>query len=431
MTYRIAIVGAAVLLAASLFIFPRPVGADDSAPAAVPTFSKEVVRIFQANCQECHRPGIQFTPMALMTYEDVRPWAKSIREAVANREMPPWHANPAHGEFKNDISLTEEQIATIVRWVDAGAPRGNPADMPESRTFDDGWQIGEPDAIIDMGRDYEVPAEGTVPYLFFAVDSPFEEDVWVEAMEAKAGNLDVVHHIVIYIRNPREGIAVPDAGRLGDGLLGALSPGNTPSMYMPGQGKLIKKGAKIIFNMHYNTNGTAATDRSYIGLKLHKKPIKQQVVTRGVANTDFVIPPQDGNFEIRSEHTFPEDVTLISLMPHMHYRGKDFKYTAVYPDGREEVILDVPNYNFDWQVYYHLEEPLKFPAGTRLECVAHMDNSPVNPLNPDPTQEVRFGPQTWEEMMIGWIDYVRDHEDLREYTAEQMNKGTDQAALAE
>jgi hypothetical protein len=399
---------------AALFLGWTPAAmADDG--SAIPTYSGEVARILNDNCVSCHRPGIQFTPMGLTDFESVRPWAKSIRTAVANRTMPPWHANPDYGHFANDISLSVAEVDTIVRWVDAGAPQGDPSVAPEPPPLVEGWQIGEPDVIIDMGRDFEVPAEGVVPYQFFTVKTDFPEDMWVQAMEAKAGNLDVVHHIVIYLRNPREGIPNPDAGRFGNGLLGALSPGNTPSVYMPGQGKLLKKGAVLVFNMHYNTNGVAATDRSYVGLKFHKAPVKQQVVTRGIETIDFAIPPHDPNYEIRSEHTFPEDSTLISLMPHMHYRGKDFRYTAYYPDGTEEVLLDVPNYNFDWQVYYHLAEPKKLPAGTRIECVAHMDNSAGNPLNPDPNDTVRFGQQTFEEMMIGWIDYTRDNEDLTQY----------------
>lgn len=404
---RASMLGAMLLVA----LLPPSVDAAD----APPTYSGQVAAILNDNCVSCHRPGIQFTPMALTDYQTVRPWAKAIRTAVVNRQMPPWHANSEHGRFMNDISLSDDQIDTLVRWVDAGAPAGDLAAAPATPEFKEGWQIGEPDVIIDMGRDFEVPAEGVVPYQFFTVKTDFPRDMWVQAMEAKAGNLDVVHHIVIYIRNPREGVPNPDSGAFGNGLLGALSPGNTPSVYMPGQGKLLKKGAVLVFNLHYNTNGVAATDRSYIGLKFHKEPVKQQVVTRGVDRVDFEIPPHDPDFEIRSEFTFPEDSTLISLMPHMHYRGKDFRYTAHYPDGTQEILLDVPNYNFDWQVYYHLADPKKMPAGTRLECVAHMDNSAGNPLNPDPAQPVRFGQQTFEEMMIGWIDYTRDAEDLTQY----------------
>jgi mono/diheme cytochrome c family protein len=397
--------------------------ADDDAPkGAIPTFSKEVVRIFQENCQNCHRPGVQFTPMALMDYDGVRPWAKSIKKAVADRMMPPWHADPAYGKWKNDISLSQSEIDTIVKWVDAGAPEGNKADLPEPIKFAEGWQIGEPDVVIDMGRDFEVPAEGAVPYQYFSVKTDFGEDKWIERMEARAGNLDVVHHIVMYVRNPAEGIPAPDTGFLGNGLLGALSPGNTPSMYEAGEGKLIKRGATIVFNMHYNTNGTAATDRSYVGFKFHKGPVKKQVITRGIENMRFVIPPNDANFEVKSSFTFPDAVTLKAFMPHMHYRGKAFKYTAVFPDGKEQVILDVPRYQFDWQVYYYPIEPIKLPAGSRLDCVAHYDNSSANPLNPDPNQEVRFGEQTFEEMMIGWLDYTVDKEDLTQAKPAETEK---------
>lgn len=386
--------------------------ADDNAPLAVPTYSQEVSRLFQKNCLNCHRPGVQFTPMSLESYETVRPWVKSIKKAVADRTMPPWHADPNHGKFKNDISLTQPEIDTIVKWIDAGAPQGDPANLPPKMNFQDGWQIGEPDAIVDMGTDFEVPATGTVPYKYFSVKTDFKEDKWIQAMEARAGNLSVVHHIVMYVRNPDGGISNPDGGLLGNGLLGALSPGNTPSIYEPGEGKLIKKGATIIFNMHYNTNGTPAKDRSYVGFKFQDKPVAKQVITRGIADVKFQIPPNDPNYQITSSFEFPEAVTIQAMMPHMHYRGKDFTYTAVYPDGRKEILLSTPKYNFEWQVYYRPAEKIKLPAGSRIDCVAHFDNSSGNPLNPDPNATVRFGEQTWEEMMIGWIDYTFDKENL-------------------
>lgn len=407
----------ALMLSAALALagLTSRAGADD-APA--PTFSKDIAPIFQNRCQNCHRTGVQFTPMGLMTYEETRPWVKSIRKAVSERTMPPWHADPAYGKFKNNPSMPEEEVKLITRWIDAGAPEGNPADMPPAKQFDDkGWQIGEPDAIIDTGVDFKLPAEGVIPYQYFAVKTNFEEDKWIEAMEARAGNLDVVHHVVIYVRNPKEGIQLPDAqpNGLGAGLLGALSPGNTPSMYMPGQGKLLKKGATIIFNMHYTTCGRETTDRSYIGLKFHKGPVEKQVITRGVANVSFRIPPQAKLHEVVSKHRFAKDVTLISLMPHMHYRGKDFKYILHYPDGRSETILSTPNYDFDWQVYYHFEEPLKLPKGTTMECIAHFSNTAEEAEGRtyfDPNSEVRFGEQSHEEMMIGWIDYTVDEENL-------------------
>lgn len=394
-----------------------PASADDA--ASVPTFSKEVVRIFQNNCQNCHRPGVQFTPMGLTTYEEARPWAKSIRMAVTERTMPPWHADPAYGHFSNDLSMSPEEIDTIVKWVDAGCPQGDPADMPTAKIWDDhGWQIGEPDVVVDMGQDFEVPADGVVPYKYFTVKTDFGEDKFISAMEARAGNLSVVHHAVIMVRNPRGGIELPDKGdMMGGSLLGALSPGNTPSVYPEGQGKLLKRGATIVFQMHYTTNGTAATDRSYLGLKFHKTPVKQQVITTGIANVKFEIPPFAENYEVKSTRTFDKDVTIHRFMPHMHYRGKDFKYTIVYPDGREQIALSVPRYDFDWQTYFELAEPLKLPAGSRIDCVAHYDNTEAMAEGRryfDASKPVKFGEQSWQEMMIGWLDYTVDSENLLE-----------------
>ncbi len=390
--------------------------ADDTAGA--PTFSKEVVRIFQANCQNCHRTGVQFTPMSLLTYEEARPYAKSIKKAVAARTMPPWHADPAYGKFRNTLRMSDADVRTIVQWIDAGCPQGNPADLPPERTWDDkGWQIGEPDVVIDMGQDFAVPADGVVPYKVFTVKTDFPEDKWISAMEARAGNLSVVHHAVILLRNPKGGLELPDKGdMMGGTLLGALSPGNTPSVYPEGeQGKILKRGASIVFQMHYTTNGTAATDRSYIGLKFHKKAVKQQVITSGIANVQFQIPPFADHYEVASSRTFQKDVTIHRFMPHMHYRGKDFKYTAVYPDGRQEVLLSVPDYVFDWQTYFELVEPLKLPAGSRIDCVAHFDNTAAMAEGRryfDASKPVRFGEQSWEEMMIGWLDYTVDSENL-------------------
>ncbi len=396
--------------------FAGMAGADDTASTAAPTFNKEVVRIFQNRCQNCHRTGVQFTPMGLMNYAEVRPWVKSIRKAVTEHTMPPWHADPHYGKFKNDLTMPEDEIKTLASWIDAGAPEGDPKDLPPPKQFAEGWQIGQPDVILDMGKDFEVPATGSVPYQYFMVKTDFGEDKYIQAMEARAGNLDVVHHIVMYVRNPKDGVQLPDdPGMLGTGLLGALSPGNTPSRYESGQGKLLKRGATIVFQLHYTTNGKAAKDRSYVGFIFQKDPVQKQVITRGIANVSFLIPPNDPNYEVKSTYTFDKSVTMISMMPHMHYRGKDFQYTVVYPDGKQEIILSTPRYNFDWQVYYYLDKPMKLPAGTRIDCVAHFDNTQQKGKGRDyfdPNKPVHFGEQSFEEMMIGWMDYTVDDENL-------------------
>jgi hypothetical protein len=370
---------------------------------AAPTFSKDVAPIFQKNCMSCHRPG-EIAPMSFLSYKEIRPWARSIREKVASREMPPWHADPKYGEWSNDRRLSQSDVDTIVKWVDAGAPEGSIADLPKLPQFAQGWQIGQPDLIIQMPEEFTVPAEGTVPYTYFTVPSNFKEDRYVEAMEARAGALSVVHHIVIYVREPSG--ERPKRQDIGTGLLGALSPGMTPFRAAPGQAKLIKAGSNIVFQMHYTPDGKVTKDRSMIGLIFSKKPAEKVITTTAAWDTRFVIPANANNHEVRASFTFDEDAEIVSFMPHMHLRGRDYLYRATYPDGRTEILLSVPKYDFGWQVYYYPKKPIVVPKGTRIDTVAHYDNSKANPNNPDPGVAVRFGEQTWEEMMNGFFDYV-------------------------
>jgi hypothetical protein len=372
------------------------------APTAVPTFTKDVAPIFFKNCAECHREG-EIAPMSLMNYKEVRPWAKAIREKVVSREMPPWHADPAHGQWSNDKRLSQKDIDAILAWIDGGAKEGNPKEMPAAPKFAKGWQIGEPDITFQMPEEFTVPAQGTVPYMYFTVPSNFTEDKYIAAMEARAGDLSVVHHIVIYIRDPKDRSRKQD---IGSGLLGALSPGNTPFIAQPGTAKLIKAGSQIVFQMHYTPSGKVTKDRSIVGLKFAKAPVEKIITTTAAWDPRFEIPPNAPNHEVRASYNIEEDVDIISFSPHMHLRGKDYIYIAHYPDGRKEVLLSVPKYDFSWQVYYYPVKPLRMPKGTKIETIAHFDNSTKNPQNPDPSKAVRFGEQTWEEMMNGFFDFV-------------------------
>jgi hypothetical protein len=366
-----------------------------------PTFSKDVAPIVFNRCTECHREG-EVAPMKFTNYKEVRPWAKAIKEKVVARTMPPWLADPAHGKFANDRSLTKDQIDTIVAWVDGGAPEGNPKDLPKMPEFVTGWQIGKPDMVIDMGTDFEVPAEGEVPYKYFTVDPGFTEDMWVTAAEARPQQRGAVHHIIVFLQEEK-----PDAASraAGGSLLVGWAPGEQALEMQPGTAKLIKAGTKLRFQMHYTPNGKAVRDRSYIGLKFAKEKPQYKAVTANALNFAFKIPPMDPNYEVRSSFVAKEDIEVTNFMPHMHVRGKDFKYTITYPDGRSEVALSVPKYDFNWQLVYVPEKPIFLPKGSRIDCVAHFDNSPNNKYNPDPTKEVRWGDQTWEEMMIGWFNY--------------------------
>jgi peroxiredoxin len=366
------------------------------------TYSRQISRILQNRCVECHRPG-QIGPFSLTSYREVVGWAEMIDEVVQQRRMPPWHADPKYGHFANDARLAEEDRELIRRWVAAGAPEGDPAELPPPRKFAEGWQIGRPDKIIYMAdKPFQVPARGEVKYQYFIVDPGFTDDMWIAAAECRPGNRAVVHHIIV-------GVLTGDRRLVGSAedrsdWLAATAPGARPLLLGEGYAKLIPAGAKLVFQLHYTPNGTAQEDRSSIGLVFaDPATVKRIVTTQKAATRRLVIPPGDPNHRVDASHVFASDTLLMAMFPHMHLRGKSFRYTAVYPDGKGEILLDVPRYDFNWQNSYELVEPKLMPKGTRLECVAHFDNSESNLANPDPTATVRWGDQTWEEMMIGYF----------------------------
>ncbi|MGH9348364.1 MAG: thiol-disulfide isomerase [Vicinamibacterales bacterium] len=404
-----AFVGVAALLAAAMDLTAAPQAPATQATAGV-TFTKDVAPILYRRCVDCHRPN-EMAPMSLRTYGEVRPWARSIRQRVIAREMPPWFADPAHGQFANDARLPDAEVETIARWVDAGAPKGDEQDLPPLPAFTDGWTIGEPDLVLSI-PEHEVPAQGVVPYTYFTVPTSFTEDQWIAGLEIRPGNRQVVHHVIVSVLEP--GVEGPPQGATGARVdvirsqLGGITPNKPGFMFREGTGKLVKAGSKLVFQMHYTPFGEAVTDRTTIGLKLAKKTPLTPVRTGMTINARFVIPPGEPAHEVRAETTIAEDIHVVSLTPHMHFRGKDFTYTATYPDGRREILLRVANYDFNWQLTYWLKTPLALPKGTRLEGIAHFDNSSRNPANPDPKAEVRWGDQTFEEMMIGFYAYTRD-----------------------
>jgi peroxiredoxin len=371
------------------------------------TYGKQVSRIIQNRCQECHRPG-QIGPMELMNYDDVASWSAMIREVVTDKRMPPWYADPQHhGQFANERALARDEYDTLLKWIDLGCPRGDDSDLPPARQFADGWLIGKPDVVIEMPEEFKVPAKAPktgVRYQTFFVKTNFAEDKWIQAAEAKPGNRGVVHHILAYVGGGK-GADFADDG-LGAGILAGYAPGELGSVYPAGAAKKLPKGATIRFQMHYTPNGVEGMDRSMVGLIFAKEPPKFEVKTKAVLNRSFAIPPGAANHEVRSEAVFKKDAILYNLLPHMHLRGKDFKYDVVYPDGKTATLLWVPRYDFAWQATYHLKEPLRLPAGTKIKCVAHFNNTAGNTWNPDPTAKVIWGEQTWEEMMIGFLDYA-------------------------
>ena len=373
------------------------------AAQATVTYHRDVASILQKHCQDCHRPG-EVGPMPLLTYEDAANWAGMIAEVVKDRRMPPWHADPAIGHFRNDRRLSPKEYETLLAWIDQGCPEGDPKTGPTPRTFVDGWRIGKPDAIFSMPHPFIVPARarGGVPYQYFIAETNFKEDRWVVAAEARPGSRAVVHHIIVYVR--QRGMRERADG-IGDGFLVAYAPGDLPLLLPKGFGKKIPKGSFMYFQMHYTPNGVETPDLSSVGLVFAKEKPKHEVRTRSIANPRFEIPPGAAAHRVDSSTVFRKPAMLLSMSPHMHLRGKSFEYRVVFPDGRKETLLSVPNYDFEWQTNYMLAKPLFLPAGTRIECTAYFDNSSKNKNNPDPTKPVRWGDQTWEEMMIGFIDY--------------------------
>jgi len=388
---------AAVSLAAQAQA-PRP-----TARAAAPvTFAKDVAPILYSNCISCHRPG-EVAPMSLRSYDEVRPWARSIKQKVQSKQMPPWFADPAHGAFKNDARLTDQQIDTIVKWVDAGAPRGNPADEPKPPVLTEGWQLGEPDYVITLPT-VNVPAEGNdiFPTPNLTIDIP--EDHWIRAVEIRPSNREVTHHSVLFMAGGLGGGMVGQSGFVN--VLGVWAVGTPPTVYPEGVGRWIRKGQQLRTNLHYHPNGKAQTDTTRVGLYFGRGELKKEVASAVAGDISFKIPAGAKNHEMRALYVIDQDINIVSYFPHMHFRGKDMTLTATLPGGRKQTLLRVPNYDFNWQLYYFPQEPVPLPRGTVIEAVSHYDNSADNPNNPDPTKDVTFGEQSTNEMMFGVFDFT-------------------------
>lgn len=411
------------------------VSAAAGAEAETPTFAEHVAPILYENCVSCHRAG-EMAPMSLVTYEEARPWSRSIKNKVLAGEMPPWHADPAVGRFRNERRLTDADRDTLVRWVDAGAPLGAADKLPPAPVFPTGWQIGTPDVVIEMAEAFEVPAEGEVRYQTVRMPTHFTEDKWVRAFEVRAGSPSVVHHILAFARTPgaerrapgftfvpvserakavermraaRRAEARGEQPRPAQGaarnLIGLMAPGTNPMMLEPGSAMLIPAGTELIFQIHYTTNGVATADRSRVGMIFADGPPEREIRVGQFLNPYFEIPAGEANQQVDTVIEFDDDVEIYGLLPHTHLRGKRWEYHMLYPDGRREHVLSVPAYDFNWQTLYQFEQPLSAPKGARLEASAWYDNSAANKANPDPTADVRWGQQTWEEMQYTGVTY--------------------------
>jgi hypothetical protein len=366
------------------------------------TFSKHVAPILQSRCQGCHRPE-QAAPFSLVDYDDAVKHARMIREVTRQRRMPPWHADSRFGKFSNDRSLTRQEIDILSSWVAAGMPRGDDDDLPRPVEHPKGWVLGKPDMVIQMPEEFEVPATGTLPYKNWIIDPKLDEDRWVTMAEARPGAASVVHHIVAYIL--RDGRS-SSASFSSMSVLVGWAPGDLGLVCPPDTALRLRKGCKLRIEMHYTPNGTSVKDRSSVGLTFAKKPPRFEMFMNEFANTNIVVPPQDPHYRAEATLRFPADARILSVVPHMHWRGKDYRYEAIYPDGTRKTLLSVPRWDFNWQSVYRFQDPVKMPRGSRLHTVAHWDNSRINPLNPSPEKKVRFGLQSWEEMMVGWVCFV-------------------------
>jgi mono/diheme cytochrome c family protein len=409
------------------------------------TFNKEVLPILQKNCQTCHRPG-EVAPMSFLTYDSTRPWAKAIKEAVVSKKMPPWFADPHYGDFQNDPRLKEQDIKTLAAWVDAGAPEGDAKDKPAPREWADGWQV-QPDVIISMPEVHSIPAKGSGEIKTFLVPNPFKEDTWVNSIEIRPSSPSVVHHAMLQIPEPTPGpsfswggvsgaICIPPTGQesfmespVGIGQpnqKGQAAPKPPKSfaileaVYVPGSpitnfkiggsAKRIPGGGNLSIEVHYTPNGKAVTDQTRVGFVLAKETPQRRFVTlapKSLANVRKPIPAGAANWETRGELEFGQDAQLVWLMPHMHLRGKDMTYTLIGPNGDAETILRA-NFNFNWQLGYELEYPIRVRKGSRMVVVAHHDNSANNPFNPDPAKDVAWGNLTSEEMVLPWFGVIVD-----------------------
>ena len=441
-----ALLVASVLAGALATVGSHPATLIAQTPSS-PTFYREVLPILQKNCQSCHRPG-QIAPFSLLTYESTRPWARSIKTKVESRQMPPWFADSQHGEFSNDPSLKPGEIDTIVHWADAGAPAGDPADAPRPVEWaQNGWTV-KPDYII-KGMEYAVPAhapKNVIEWATYIVPSGLTNDTWITSLEIKPSVLPVTHHICISFVEHDDSVKYNDpkwvdrqrdadgVDLAGDGIGNLLPPGTKPARhvtnsgsndgcYVPGKSfedyrifgaaKLIPAGSDISVQVHYTPNGIDVVDAPEIGVTIARQPPQRIYVSSGTSapgdRKKFAIPPNDPDWASPpAEVTFDADVELVWMMPHMHVRGKDMTYTLEDPDGRKEIVLNVPRYDFNWQLGYNPAKPIKVPKGTRLVVSAHFDNSASNRFNPDPNRTVYMGTMTWEEMMFPFFSMVVD-----------------------
>jgi hypothetical protein len=394
------------------------------APAAIANYAQDIAPLLQEKCANCHRPG-GIGPWAMTSHQMIQGFSPMIREVVLTKRMPPWHADPQVNRFKHDMSLSIAEAQRLVHWIDAGAPRGE-GDDPLLSVVQPAveWELGEPDLIVDLPA-YSVPATGSLDYQILTVDNPLDHDVWVRAVQIVPSDRQVLHHAIATFGKKDEPIGIDLGTPIGDALLQSqlmtFVPGNEVYEYPEGTGVLVPAGATFFSQMHYTTYGRETVDQTRIGLYFAEEPPEFTLQHYAILNVDIEIAPGEGRDEEKAYYQFQKDVIVYSLFPHAHYRGRSSTFSVVYPDGREELVLSVPNYDFNWQRYFQLEEPLEVPAGSRLIHTMVYDNSPSNLSNPDAEAQVSFGEQTWEEMLYGGVSfrYANKADDVREINKQE------------
>ena len=376
-----------------------------AATAATPTYHREISRIMQAHCVECHREG-GLGPFALESHEDLEEHAGMIRKQVERGAMPPWFAAPgAHAIFSNDRSMPEADKSALLTWLKSGRPPGDPAEAPLARKFVEGWTVGTPDVVFQIPEPVAIKAEGTMPYQKRVVETTFAEDRWVQGYEILPTAPEVVHHVIVKVRP--KGSAIRERGEGEEGFFAAYVPGNSHRMLPPGFAKRLPAGSRLSFQIHYTPNGKATTDQVKIGLIFAKEAPRNEVHVAAVAQPRLNIPPGEANHLENKRQVIPVNMNITAFMAHMHVRGKSFKYEVTTPDGKTETLLDIPRYDFNWQLQYDYAQPKFIPRGSTMIITAVFDNSSGNPANPDPTKTVRWGDQTYDEMMIGYVEHYR------------------------
>jgi hypothetical protein len=395
--------------------------ASAATPPVAPTFNKDILPIIESRCQTCHRPG-EIGPMPLITYDQAKPWAKAIQEAVKTRKMPPWFADKCCGQFSTNPSLRPEEIALIDAWVTAGSPEGKKKDARPLLRWTNSWRIDGPSVVVSLPRAFDVPANSKIDYQYVILPVDLPEDRWASAVEIHPSDRSIVHHAVVYVRTkeskwlrnvppltmyaPAPGSMSADeiAAQAEADILAVYTPGSSAAVWPAGMGKKLPLHADLVLQLHYTSKKTDASDRTSVGINFLKEPPRQRVLTLQMQNRNIVIPPGATDYHASVSGVMPRDATLISLFPHMHLRGSAFEYSIVHPDGKLETLLRVKPYDFFWQMSYPLRTPRLLPKGTKLLWTGYFDNSANNPRNPDPKAEVRWGEQSWEEMMVGFFD---------------------------